>query len=393
MMPIDLELLDFNRRRWLVLAASALSGCGGGGADTAGVPGTGGTGNLAGTPGTGGTGIFQGAISGFGSVIVNGVTYDNSRAVMRLNGAVVLQDKLRLGMVATVFGDRVAGAVSGTASQIEVWSVAQGPASEVRAGQFKVAGMTILTTAATWVYGVSAGTAVSDGNYVSVWGLQADKDGHSWTACCVVVSNAVADAVSSGVVNMEDGQRTLNNVRLTGAVASKLPDKAVVRVQGTWSADASLNVVSTKSIDSVVAMPSQGDVEIEGVVTTVPSGSGFMLGSITVEAVPASYSPAGAFIALGSRVEVYGSWVGGVLKATKVELEDDQRTNTVEIKAAFQQFTSLADFVMQGQRCDATGVMLSSATTSALFRAGAIFEVKGVKKGDWLQVTEMELDH
>lgn len=392
MKSFDLELLGLSRRRWLVLAASALSGCGGG-TDTASVPGTGGTGNLAGTPGTGGTGIFQGAISGFGSVIVNGVTYDNSRAVMRLNGLAVSQDKLRLGMVATVLGDRVAGAVSGSASQIEVWSVAQGPVSEVRSGQFKVAGMTILTTAATWVYGVSAGAAVSNGNYVSVWGLQSDKEGHMWTASCVVVSGTVADAVGSGVVKVEGGQRTLNNVRLTGAVASNLPEKAVVRVQGTWSADASLNVVSTKSIDSVVAMPSQGDVEIEGVVTTVPSGTGFMLGSLTVEATPASYSPAGSVIGLGSRVEVYGAWVGGVLKATKVELEDDQSTGTVEIKAAIQQFTSLADFVMQGQHCNATGATLSSTTTSALLRVGAIFEVKGVKNGDWLQVTEMELDH
>jgi hypothetical protein len=83
-----------SRRSWVALAVSSLSGCGGGsgGADTAGLP------------GTGGTGIYQGSITGFGSVIVNGVTYDNANATMRLNDALVAQDALRLGMVATVRG-------------------------------------------------------------------------------------------------------------------------------------------------------------------------------------------------------------------------------------------------------------------------------------------------
>jgi hypothetical protein len=81
-----------------------------------------------------------------------------------------------------------------------------------------------------------------------------------------------------------------------------------------------------------------------------------------------------------------------VLKATKVELEDQEPPGTIEITAPFQQFTSLADFVLQGQRCDATGVLLSQATSAALSTVGAIFKVKGVKSGDWLKVSEMELD-
>ena len=373
-----------SRRSWLVLASSALSGCGGGGGVSS---------LLASAPGTGGTGIYQGSISGFGSVIVNGVTYDNSQAVMRLNDVVVSQDKLRLGMVATVKGDRVAGATLGTASQIEVWSIAQGVVTEASSDHFEVAGMSILTSSATWFYGSSTGTSVSKGNYVSVWGLQSDKEGHSWTASCVVVSAVATDAVSSGTVKVDNRQRTLNGLLLTGAVADGLTEGALVRVQGTWSSESSLKVVSTKVIDSgVVALP-QADVEIEGLVTTVPTASGFMLGSITVEATPGIYSPAGAVITQGARVEVYGSWVGGVLKATKVELEDPFVSTVIEIKAMFQEFTSLGNFVLQGQRCDASGVTLSQSTTAALPKSGAVFKVKGIKIGDLLKITEMALDH
>jgi hypothetical protein len=45
----------------------------------------------------------------------------------------------------------------------------------------------------------------------------------------------------------------------------------------------------------------------------------------------------------------------GVQPQGEVELEDALSPGTVEIKAAFQQFTSLADFVRPGQHCDATG--------------------------------------
>lgn len=399
------------RRSWIVLTSAALTGCGGGGSGgistSTSMAGSGSGGSTssttgtttgsgvstAGAPGTGGTGVYQGSITGFGSVIVNGVTYDNSQAVMRLNDLVVSQDTLRLGMVATVRGDRVAGSTMGTASSIEVWSIAQGVVSEVRAGQFKVAGMTILTNAATWLYGFAAEAPLSNGNYVSVWGLQADSEGHSWTASCVQASTADAGAVSSGQVSVEDGQRTLNGLRLTGTAANSLVDGVLVRVQGTWSSSTSLQVVSTKSIDSGVGVQPQDEVEIEGLVTTTPSATGFMLGHITVQASPASYSPAGAQISVGSRVEVYGSWQGGVLKATKVELEDAMTPGLVEIKAPFQRYTSQADFVLQGQRCDATGVVLSQSTTAALYKAGAVFKVKGTKNGDWLKVSSMELDH
>lgn len=372
---------DLTRRSWLVLATSALTGCGGGGSLSASLP------------GTGGTGVYQGSISGFGSVIVNGVTYDNTKAVMRLNDVEVPQDALRLGMVATVKGDRLAGAAQGTASNIDVWTVAQGLVSHVEADRFEVAGMTILTRAATWFYGVAANAPLVAGQYVSVWGLQADKDGEQWTASCVVASSTVPEVVSSGQVKVKSGQRTLNGIRLTGDVANKLSDEVLTRVQGTWALDGSLAVASAKSIDDTLVTHAQGEVEIEGLVTTAPSASGFMLGSISVLATPSMFSPPGSQIGVGARVEVYGTWQAGGLKATKVELEDSDTPGTVEIKAAFQQFTSLADFVLQGQRCDATGVLLSQKTTAALSKVGAIFKVKGVKNGDWLKVSELELDH
>ena len=76
------------RRHWLVLAASAVSGCGGGSAST--------TASL--SPGTGGTGSVytQGSISGFGSVIVNGIKFDDLQATVQMDGGPAESKNLRV---------------------------------------------------------------------------------------------------------------------------------------------------------------------------------------------------------------------------------------------------------------------------------------------------------
>ena len=372
---------DLTRRHWMVLATSALTGCGGGGGGV----------SIAGAPGTGGTGIYQGSITGFGSVIVNGVTYDNSKAVMRLNDVVVPQDTLRLGMVATVRGDRVAGATLGTASRIDVWSIAQGQVSEAGDGHFTVAGMTIQTSATTWFYGFTTNVSPLNGDYVSVWGLQKDAEGKTWTASCVEMSRAAADAVSSGLVKVEDGKRTLNELDLIGDVANGLAEDVLVRVQGTWLPDGSLTVASSQSIDNAVVASSQDEVEIEGLVTTTPTATGFMLGSITVDASPSLYSPLGAAITVGSRVEVYGSWQSGVLKASKVELEDASTQSSVEIKAPLQDGSvDWENFLLQGQLCNAVAVPSNQRPSTVLPADGTILKVKGNKNGAWLMVSAVE---
>jgi hypothetical protein len=378
----------------VALAVSALSGCGGGGTDTAGLPGTGGTG--ASYPGTGGTGIYQGSITGFGSVIVNGVTFDNSTADMQINGVDVEQDRLRLGMVATVRGVHNVNTTTGTADSVEVWAIGQGRVYEVQSNQFKVAGMTIHTNSATWFYDLAS--PLSEGAYVSVWGLQADSDGEAWAASCVQASSAAASVISSGRVKFDDGERKINDLVLTGTVANTLADETLMRVLGTLDLNGALRVQSAQAIISSVAAQAQGDVEIEGLITSAVTASGFMLGGISVNTSTSTYEPAGALLVLGSKVEVYGFWQNGILKATKVELEDGHPSSEVSIKAPLQQFTSLSDFVMQGQRCDATGAEISTSTRAALpTSAGAVstvvFKVKGSKSGDRLLVTSMELDH
>jgi hypothetical protein len=375
------------RRSWMVLAAAAATGCGGG----SGV-------STANSPGTGGTGIYaQGSISGFGSVIINGIKFDDTAATVQLDGLAATSSQLRLGMVASIEGERNAADVTlGTASSIEVWSIAQGLISQVAAGatEFTVARMTVQTDSATVLEGISPAAPLSVGMRVIVWGLQAGADGSHWRATRVAAVPATGTTVvSTGLINVVSAQRYLNGLLLTGSTAGNLTAGALVRVQGTLSLDGlSIAVTSARLMSPGSATQPQGVVEIEGLVTTVLSGSRFMLGNIEVDASSASFSRPFAQITVGARIEVNGTWQGLVLKAANVEFEDALTLLEVEMEAPIEQYTSLANFMVRGQRCDATGATISHGTSSDL-RVGVKIKLKGTMAGDVLRVTELELDN
>jgi len=373
------------RRSWMVMAAAAATGCGGG----SGV-------STASSPGTGGTGIYaQGSISGFGSVIVNGIKFDDTAAIVQLDGLPSNSLGLRLGMVASVQGERSVVTTLGTANNIDVWSIAQGLVTQPLAGEFKVAGMTVQTDSATVLEGISPAAPLSMGMRVIVWGLQAGTDGSHWRATRVAVVPATdTTVVSTGLINVVSAQRYLNGLLLTGSTAGNLTAGALVRVQGTLSfAGDSLEVASFKVQGFGVGAQPQGEAEIEGLMTTLPSATGrFMLGSIEVDASSASFNRPSAQITVGARIEVNGTWQGLVLKATNVEFEDALTLLEVEMEAPIEQYTSLANFMVRGQRCDATGATISHGTSSDL-RVGVKIKLKGTMAGDVLRVTELELDN
>lgn len=163
------------------MAGSALSACGGGG-------------GLAGLPGTGGTGsplFAQGTISGFGSVIINGITFNDLQAVVKVDGLAATSADLRLGMVASVQGQRGAGAALALAGNIDVWSLAKGVVGVADASGFSVNGMVIQIDQNTVLEGIGSSAQIKPGQTASVWGLQAGTDGSLWRATRVADETAV----------------------------------------------------------------------------------------------------------------------------------------------------------------------------------------------------------
>ena len=379
--------IALSRRHWIVLAATALSGCGGGGIDTAGLP------------GTGGTGIYvSGSISGLGSVIVNGIKFDDLQAsangLMQVDGVRATSADMRLGMVAAVQGTRsVTLPTTGTANSIEVWSIAQGSVTQVNGAEFHVAGMIIQTDSATVFDGIGASLPQVLGQRVIVWGLQAGADGGLWRATRVAVAPSTLFS-TTGVVAIGVGSQPLvNGLLLSGPATAGLSAGQLVRVMGTLSlAGNSLAVTGVKLWSQSVGTQPTGEVEIEGLVTALLPGSHFMLGNIEVDASGVtSRSPANLIVALGGRIEVYGTWQSGILRASKLELESQESLNEAEIEGTIEEFTSQGNFVVRGQRCDATLARFSHGTAANLV-LNAKVKLTGSKDGEILRVTALEFE-
>ena len=366
------------RRQWVVLATSTLAGCGGGTSSAS-------------LPGTGGTGIFaQGTISGFGSVIVNRIKFDDSAATVLLNGVVSTAADLRLGMVAEVQGLRNAGDALGTAHRIEVWSIAQGYVEQVQPGQFVVAGMVLQTDASTVFDGVSSVAALAVGMPVVGWGLQVGADGNRWTATRVALVSNITSTISTGLVAGNPASHKVNGLSMAGTAANSLSEGQMVQVQGSL-ANTGLRVDTVRILGLQSATVSQGELEIEGMVTSVISTTRFRLGNQEVDASGAANLSLPTTVALGSRVQVRGSLEGSVVKATTLEVQTAQKLDKVEIDAKIEQFTSVGNFTVRGQRCDASTAKITKGRAAEL-KVGVRVKLEGTKAGDVVNVTSLEIN-
>ncbi len=375
------------RRHALLLAAAGIAGCGGGlGTDTSGLP------------GTGGTGIYAaGPISGFGSVILKGIKFDDKAASdagqVMIDGNRVTSEDLRLGMIASVVGEQFASQpAQATASSIEVWSIARGRVTQVATdGVLTVAGMSVQTDTNTVFDGISGHTQLTVGMAVMVWGLQAGAGG--WTATRLARITDLVTTASTGLVTASDEHFYVNGLRLSGTATTTLVAGTWVRVQGrSDDEEEDLTLDSFKVLQGDgTTMVADGLLEVEGYVTSALRNGQFQLGQWRVD-VSAIDIDSLVAITLGERLEISGTFVNGVLHAQTLVLDDDTSSKEVDIEAVIQSFTSIADFVLRSQRCDASSRDVAMAPGVAQhLRAGIKVKVIGRMSGDIVMVTQLEL--
>jgi len=116
--------------------------------------------------------VVAGPITGFGSVIANGVEFDTTAAIVTMDGEPGTVSDLRVGMVVAIHGtiDTIANAAR--ASEITFIDDAEGPVSSIdqAAGSFVMLGRTILVDELT-VFEDATFETLAAGNVVQVSGL------------------------------------------------------------------------------------------------------------------------------------------------------------------------------------------------------------------------------
>lgn len=293
---------------------------------------------LAGIEGTGAqvAAVSSGAISGFGSIFVNGVEFATSGAAFVANGQAGAESDLRAGQVVQVIGAINADGATGTATRVQFNANAQGPvsATDLAVSSFTVFGQTFLVGPNT-SFGAEAGgtptlATMPVGALVVVSGFTAAGGGIKATR--VDIKSRLDAFILSGVVQSVDSamyRLTLNGqiVDFGAAQLSGFPAGRSVQagdtVQVTSAPSLAQGVVEATRI-ALQGGPAGGNGQygqLSGDVASVVSAADFTVSGTRVVSNAATVYQNGQAgnIALNSSLEVRGSFdAAGTLVAANI---------------------------------------------------------------------------
>lgn len=304
-----------------LLLATLLMGCGGGGDTTAGV-------------GSGGTGSYSGGpITGFGSIVVNGIHFDQTSAqVSDADKQPRNQAELKLGMVIELEGSSVttqAGRSVAKATAIQLSSELLGPVGAVGGSSLTVMGQTVLVNSGTYFaddlpQGLSS-VVIAD--VVEVYGFHdAANDTYIATRIEKRDPSLVQHYVVKGVIknlNLVTGYCSIGAQILAyawqnppaglsnGRVARALIDVTTVPMGPIWA---------TRAMTlSAPLISNRLDATLDGLVTDLTTGNNRLF-SVNGTQVDASAGTCAVCtnLHLGDRVKVQGRLVNSVIVARQI---------------------------------------------------------------------------
>ena len=357
-------------------------------------------------PNTGATAaatFMSGRISGFGSVIINGVRFDDSKAKVEDEfGDSVKSGELALGASVEVESDKITAAGKATASVLRVITAVRGPVEVVDATTqtLTVMGQTVkVDTNTIFDAALPNGLAsVSVGQILQVH-AQLDSTTSAYIAGRVGVPLDVSTyRVRGAVANLDTTAKTFtigtavfNYGSLTSVPASLANGQNVsvktstTPVNGQW--------VVTKLRNGKTERPDHAEGEVHGLITAFTSATSFTVGDTVVDATAATFSPSQSAVVLGAAVEVHGTVTNGVLVADKVSVRDPKKTDhseDFELHGAIGSLdTTAKSFVLRGVTVNYGGTVTYGSGVSEATLANALkVEVKGSLSTDRTSLTE-----
>jgi hypothetical protein len=291
-------------------------------------------------PPTGGITRSGGAgrpITGFGSVIVNGTTYNTDDAVFTKDGQPATQDDFSVGQVVVVKGSIDDDGTNATADSVEFDDVVEGPVSShnTTTGEFVVLGQTVRITATTSFDDTPPCPADLTAEIVEVSGL-ADANGVI-DATRIECRDGTWDGVMevNGIVSGHNAGATtfmINGLEVdySGAAVDNFPTAGVinnddpVEAKGTTLNGNTLVATRVEYKGNRFADDEGDFAEIEGFITRFSSATDFDVSGLPVTTTGSTTYEGGtaADLGLNLKVEVEGVFdANGVLVAAKVDIK------------------------------------------------------------------------
>ncbi|MCX7170380.1 MAG: DUF5666 domain-containing protein [Proteobacteria bacterium] len=393
-----LRVLDSVRSMTAMLAALLLvSACGGGGGVVA----------ILAEVGTGGTGSAFGIVTGFGSLIVDGMHRDDSNASYSNEaeqGVAVAMPMtgVMLGQSAEFAYDAGGNITSAMMSPEIVGTVSAASASSI----------TVLGTPITANGDPAAGPVTSFVGYVSLASVQigdrveahgllkTDSQGKPYLQATLIVQKPAANGVRlTGVVSQYNAgagsflignQTVMTGSATIGPAGAALANGQQVTV---WSNGAPVgNTVTAANIRIKLPAQASGNVTVSGPIANYVSNASFKIRNVVVDASAASITPSSASLGDDKYVVVAGSYdaAANKIKASRVTVFTAAAPTSVEVHGMVANFVSVSSFTLRGVVIDASAANFTGGTAAQLAN-GVFLEVHGTVANNVVHATTVQL--
>lgn len=351
--------------------------------------------------GTGGSSVV-GPVAGLGSIIVNGVRFDDSAALVTDDdGVTVPRSRLKLGVLVVVDGSAVT--VSGserlaTARSVRISSDLIGTvqAIDLSARTITVLRQSVRVTAATVFddllpLGLDS---LVQGATVEVYG-RTDSMTSQYVATRIEL-RALApyhmirgriDTVGSGTASI--GAAVLDVSGLPAAESALIVSGRIARLR--------LQPGSLRAISAATSERTLSDSEeslLEGRITRFDSLARFEVDGQVVDATRAAFPQGSAGLGLGTRVSVEGTSRSGVLVARSVGIENDEDAtpSVFELHGAIESLDTVARRLqIKDVVVDYSGNVTFTNGTPSELALGRQVEVKGTLQADGVGLRAQEI--
>ncbi|MDH5622047.1 MAG: DUF5666 domain-containing protein [Gammaproteobacteria bacterium] len=293
-------------------------------------------------PPTGGitrTGVAVGPITGFGSVIVNGTTYNTANATFTIDDLPATQDDFSVGQVVLLQGTIRDDGTNAVASTVVLEDAVEGPVSSTNdpLNQIVVLGQTVQITATTSIDDNCPGTLVG------LLGVTAVEVSGAADANGVIEATRIdcRDATWDGIMEVNGIVSAHNDVARTfminglvvdydGAPVDNFPTAGIinnddpVEVKGTVFIGNTLEATRVEYKGNRFANDDGNHAEIEGFITRFGSATDFDVSGIPVTTTASTTFEGGVATDLGLnlKVEVEGEFnATGRLVASKIDIK------------------------------------------------------------------------
>lgn len=382
----------------LILTATLLlSGCGGGAIST-----------LLSEVGSGGTGLrVIGALTGLGSLIVDGMRRDDTLA------SYLSEEDQGLAMPMASTGMMLGHSMElSVDANDRITSVMVSPELVGIVSGAGANGITVLGTNVTLnhdttlgpvtvLIGYASSTAIQIGDRVAVYGLlKTDSQGITSVQATLIVQKPVGTGVRlTGYVsqyNAAAGTFVVGNHTVTVGSAIISPAGTALsngQLVTVWSNTAPIgNGIAASTIRIKWPAASSGNLTLSGSISAYAGNASFKIRNVAIDASNASILPGGASLSDGKYAVAVGKYdaVTNKLTASSVAIYAPAATTSVELHGTVQNFVSASSFTIRGVVVDASAASVTGGTAAQL-ADGVFVEVFGAVANNVVKATTLRI--